>query len=368
MSLQMDLDKSKIGIISKGSTFLSTILFSLKFNWSTEVPTAATNGINLLVNKDYFQQLTPQERMGLLAHEAWHVAFKHMDRLGDREYPMIWNMAADYVINPIVINSGFVLPKGALIDHGFYNMSTEEVYERLLAHKIEPPEDMMLDLQMAGDGSEEDNTTIQNEIDNIIIKATIQSEQAGEDPSNIPENIRRYVKELLDPKVNWHVLLQSFLQDKINEDYTWRRPNKRFFPDYHLPSQISEGLSHISIAVDASGSVTDEQFSDFITEIAYIHQTFKPKKLTILEFDTEIKNIHTLTEYDSVSDIKFEGYGGTNITPVIDWGVKNSPNALVIFTDGYFERYEPDVGFPILWLIYDNKEFTSNIGEVIEYS
>jgi len=73
--LQVISNKTKVGLMTKGSVFITTVLFSLKQTWSTDVPTAGTNGISLVINPDWFKSMTPEQRIGLLAHEAWHVCF-----------------------------------------------------------------------------------------------------------------------------------------------------------------------------------------------------------------------------------------------------------------------------------------------------
>jgi predicted metal-dependent peptidase len=79
------LDKAKIALIMhKNSVFLSTIIFSLKHIEDYAIHTACTNGIELRVNPTWFLGLTPKQQLGLLAHEAWHIAFDHITRAGDR--------------------------------------------------------------------------------------------------------------------------------------------------------------------------------------------------------------------------------------------------------------------------------------------
>ena len=79
------IDKAKIGVMMDGSVFLSTILFSLKQSWDETIPTATTDGLTLLINPTWFTSITEKERVGLLCHEAYHVAFNHMLRLGDKD-------------------------------------------------------------------------------------------------------------------------------------------------------------------------------------------------------------------------------------------------------------------------------------------
>ena len=73
--------KAKIGLMSTAnSAFVCTILFSLKQSWNERIPTAGTDGEHLFINPQWYMGLNPKQQIGLLAHEAWHVAFDHLAR------------------------------------------------------------------------------------------------------------------------------------------------------------------------------------------------------------------------------------------------------------------------------------------------
>ena len=91
----------------------------------------ATDGSRIVYNPAFVDQLKPAELEGTLAHEVMHCALGHQCRRGNRD-PGLWNEAADFAINPILIANGFTLPAGALIDPAFANLSAEEIYARML--------------------------------------------------------------------------------------------------------------------------------------------------------------------------------------------------------------------------------------------
>jgi len=66
--------------------------------------------------------------------------------------------------------------------------------------------------------------------------------------------------------------------------------------------------------------------------------------------------------------IDFRGRGGTAIDPVMEWGQKNKPDVLVVFTDGYFRPASFDPGVPVIWIIHDNPKWTAPFGKVIHYT
>ena len=74
--------------------------------------------------------LSDAELKGLIKHEVMHNACGHPWRKGARNHKK-FNVAADYAINPIILDSGDKLPQGALIAPQFKGKSAEWIYDRL---------------------------------------------------------------------------------------------------------------------------------------------------------------------------------------------------------------------------------------------
>lgn len=94
---------------------------------SRKFPTMATDGKRHFFNPEFICELTQAEVLGVQAHETEHDARRHHSRRAGRD-PQKWNEACDYAINLDLIDEGFVLPKGALIDERFRGMSAEDIY------------------------------------------------------------------------------------------------------------------------------------------------------------------------------------------------------------------------------------------------
>ena len=373
--MQTILNKAKIGIFSqRNSVFITTVLFSLKQTFTNAVPTAATNGINLYINPDWFASLEEKERIGLLAHEAWHVAFQHMFRLMGRD-PEIWNQAADHVINLMLLDNGFELPPNGLHDPAYKGLSTEQVYDCLVKDpSSQKPDPDMMDIQLPSENNGEDGDgsgqglsaeELQDKVTDILVKAQIQSKRGGDKPGTIPGDIEIALDKLLNPKLPWHVLLANYVTSLAKEDYSFRRPNRRFMPDFYLPSLYSEKVGHIAVAVDTSGSVSDEEFLGFITEINHIKQTMNPELITVVDFDHEIKKVHKLKEDQDVTSLKFTGRGGTALEPVFELFEKEKPMVLIVFSDLYCRAIEENPGYPVVWVCVNNSKGKVNFGKLI---
>ncbi len=356
------LRHAKIDLMTK-SVFLSTICLSLKHSFTESIPTAATNGLSIMYNPDFFANLSAPERTGLLAHEVWHVAFNHFARVNGRD-KRIWNIAGDYVINYMLDDSGYQLPKGGLLDKQYANMSTEEVYELIREDQDQQDnyDDFFEDLLDAPAGTKE--ADVRDKVTDVIIQAQIQSKAAGKDHTEIPGEITRAIDELINPKLPWNQLLIRFLTNMVKDDYTWTRPNKRFFPHHYLPSQHSPTIGDIVVAIDTSGSVTDEDLLEMLSEIQDIRDVYKPDSLKIIDCDWKIHNVFDVDKHDNILDLKFTGGGGTSFQPVINYCDAHQPQLLIYFTDLEAEELLEEPAYPIMWICNSDHE-PATFGETI---
>jgi len=361
MTPQEAMDRAKIALMSRpDSVFFTTIFFSLKHYWDDQIPTACVNGTEVRFNPKFFMSLNPEERIFLLIHETMHVAYLHMERLHDRE-PVRWNIAGDHVINLTLIERGFEMPKNGYADPKFKGMSTDEVYPLIEKPKDESKIDM--DLKPC----DTDPNELRREVEDILVRASIQSKMQGDQEGTIPGDVQIFLNKLLKPKLPWFRILQKYMQAMTKNDYTFRKPNRRFFPQYHLPSLYSESLMNIAVAVDTSGSVSAADFNVFISEVNGILRMMKPDKLTLVQFDTQIKAVDAVSDITQLSKVKFTGGGGTKIYPVLKWAEDNKPHLLLVFTDGCFGFYNNESKTNIVWLIHNNQRFTAPFGKTIHY-
>lgn len=377
-ALTKALNRAKVGLMDrKNAVFITTILFNLKQSWDSTRPTASTNGLDLKINPDWFmEELTEDERIGLLAHEAWHVAFQHMIRLGDRD-PERWNQAGDHVINLLLLAAGFKLPAGGLWDPQYKDMSTEQVYDLLEQNPQDQAPNFQMDIEIGGDGGDgdgegnapgmtpEQQAELEHRITDILVKATTQSKMSGDAPGTVPGEISVMLDKLLNPKLPWNVILANYMNGLAKDDYSFRRPNRRFMPDHYLPSLYSEGLDDIGVAFDISCSVSDEEFAAEASEVQHIKNKLDPEWVTLVEFDTRIQGVHKLGRDDSVLDIEFHGRGGTSLFPVIEFFDKQPPKVLIVFSDLECAPIREAPKYPIIWICINNPHAEVNVGKLI---
>lgn len=356
------LEKSKIMLMqSKNAVFFCHVMLSLKHIWDATQPTAYTDGRVIGYNPEFFLLQSTAERIGLMLHETLHVALFHVCRTGDFD-PLIFNMAADYVINLMIIEAGFKLPKGGLYDKKYAGMSTEEVYVLLKKENVQPPKEFMLDIK-----GKEDPQDLKNDIDEILIQAVLQSEASSDKAGSVPQEIQFYVDGLVNPVIPWNRLMKSYMTQFAKDDYSYQRINKRFMPEYLLPSLYSEKVCDIAVGTDVSGSVTDLEYTHYCAETMALLKWLKPGKTHFIQFDTNIKSVYELNSLADFSKVEFTGRGGTRIDPLMEWAKENKPACLIVFSDGDFSKPSVDPKIPVLWIVHSTRPFKPPFGKVIPF-
>ena len=125
--------------------------------WTRQIPTAATDGIYIYVNPDFFDGLpTDSQRAFLLGHEVGHMILRHPQRgkafgkrgffriVNGRRIPFdhrLYNTAADYVINADLIAHGLEpIENGLYSDKYGRDHLVDEVYAQLWEEQEQEPE------------------------------------------------------------------------------------------------------------------------------------------------------------------------------------------------------------------------------------
>lgn len=360
--------------------------------------TAATDGRHLFYNREFIKSLDRPELLFLIAHEILHVIYDHLGRRGGRD-PKVWNMANDYIVNYTLVDERIGrMPKQGLYDQRYTDaMTSEEVYDLLKKNSvtIKMPLDEHLEPNEGdgnddGDGSggegqqdvevtvmgkdgppkltEADLQRIRNEIRAAVIQA---AQQVG--AGNVPAGIRRMIESLTNPKMDWRALLDAHIRSSVKDDYTFQRISRRSWgTGALLPSQDFMDTVDIAVSIDMSGSITDEQARDMLSEVKGIMQTFREFKLRLWTFDTEIygykeftgENIHEIDEYDP------QGGGGTMFEANFEFMKREGiePQRFVMFTDGYPNSTWGDENYcDTLFVIHGSESIVAPYGQTAYY-
>lgn len=368
--LQKLLDKAKSKVfLGSNNAFLSSLMCSMDFVWTRDVPTAATNGEIIWWNPDWFIKIPEDTRVSVLLHEIWHVGKLHMIRGKDKN-KKVWNFACDYRINNDGVNEkpkpwSFVGTE-PLINHDFDRhgrMAEEDIYKLLMQNPDQVPDDADLgdDMKEADNEPGDPNKIIGN-----VVRAIHQSEMAGQ-AGKLPGDIKSQIKGFLDPVVPWEQTLRKFFEDLIQEDYSWRRPNRRH-SEIYLPTRFTDDgrLQHLAYYLDISGSISDKDIERFNSEVRYIWNNLKPEKLTVVTFDTNIQNEYVFNDGDVFDELEITGRGGTCLVCVHDHIERHQPTAAIIFSDLHVWPMEPlSTDLPVIWICIANPGAEVPFGELL---
>lgn len=347
------LTKAKVQMIVS-SPFFATIALSLDYIEDKTIPTACTDGKVIYYNPDFIESLKKEEIVGLLAHEVMHIANLHHVRLQNRDQER-FNVAADYTINELLLRAGFLLPKGALLDPQYSNMSAEEIYNQL-------PEQVKKPSYGEFKKSETNKDQEEQRVKVLVSKAAAIAKQQGK----FPDSLNRMVGQILEAKVNWREVLVRFMTDTILSDYKWTRPNKRYLPAYLPSMETIPVIGEIVLIVDTSGSIQQKLLDEFSAELNEICKSMS-KDLMIIYVDAKVQSVQVFEPEDHMV-LNPKGGGGTDFRPGFDYLESNNiePVCVIYFTDGECNSYPAEPNYPVLWAVYNNNNFIPPFGETIK--
>ena len=348
--------------------FFGTLALRLKIVETDRVDTAATDGKHLFYNAKFVDKLTSHETMGLVAHEVMHCVLQHMTRRQERN-PTVWNIAGDLKINGHLLDSGFILPEGGLVDkeHEYDEDNTEAVYAKLISEYTTPDGAMVDGIPLPTWGLVEDAG--KNDVENVSGAqlesdwqvAVNQAAELAKAQGKLPGDIERIIGEVLQPLVDWRQVLWPFFTNTVRDEYTWRKPHRAYIgEDEYLPSMYNESCGTIAICVDISGSVSDAELQQFWSEIVAVAKETQPSKIICIGCDTEVRNVF---EWEDLSALleeppEFEGGGGTNFSPCFEKidELGEDIEACVYLTDLGSDDFGDEPYYPVLWVSTDKHE------------
>jgi predicted metal-dependent peptidase len=409
-------------------------LIMLNKLWNKRIPTAGVskNGINyqLVINDDFWENLTELERLGLLKHELLHIAFGHLTTVFKFSDRRLANIAMDMEINQYIDASW--LPGGELSSDEFKqlketitteleqakeNNATRE--ELIVISKKLPFRGIMIDdyaelnldikagaryyydkLKEAKDNKTQKGTSGSEAFDNLcdqmdssdgdslpdhstwdefedlseaeqkLIEKQVQKllsdakEQTVKKRGTVPGEIEGVIiiDEIKPPKFDWRGYIRRFtgVSTKVYTKKIRRKENKRFDANPGLKVKMKQ---HMLLAIDTSGSVSDNELKEFMSEMHHIYKC--GIDITIIQCDTTIRSIEP---YKGKHELNVQGRGGTEFDPVIEYFNANLSKytSLVYFTDGECHTDVKPRG-NILWVLSEESSINESLpGKIIK--
>jgi predicted metal-dependent peptidase len=307
-------------------------------------PTLAVDGSTIYYDENFVMETEIPLLRSAVAHEVGHCVFDHMTRRGSRE-PAKWNIAADYVVNDMIVDAGFQLGEHWVQPNpAWKNFTADQIYNLL---PDQPKGDRGQDVVLDGSGDEDEAEAQRDEWRDAVMQAAHAAKSAGK----LPASLQRFVDELTTSKVDWRAVLRRFVTERTKDDYSWSRPNRRMLAHgLILPGMYSESMGELVTVIDTSGSIDQATLTAFATEIEDIRSKVRPRKTIVMYCDAAVNHVDEFLPEDEFF-VKPHGGGGTDFRPPFYWLEKHSiePKALIYLTDMYGTFPDAPVQFPVLW-------------------
>ncbi len=205
---------------------------------------------------------------------------------------------------------------------------------------------------------------------NELIEQIESTQSWGSIPGDLSEKIVASSKARIDYLKTLSGFRASILSSKRH--LTRMRPNRRF--DFQQMGSKYDLESRLLIAVDTSGSITNQQLSNFYGVMQRMFR-YGVSQIDIIQFDCELQTPKPITLKDAkqlkTSDV--HGRGGTDFQVAFDYlRDHNFYDGMIIFTDGY--AVHPKIDFftrtKFAWVLTDkrcydeHREWMAKMGRV----
>jgi len=316
----------------------------------------------LKYNKEWYEALSDAQAIGALLHELLHMMLLHALRRGGRN-PLLWTVCCDMAVNEH-IPPGMLPPKAATAERTAQKLhmklerfKSAEYYYDVLSKTLDNSFSLMQreDTVTLSCGSavlfeakpqpDEDIPQVSEQaLKSKIHDVMDEAYQKGEAPEGLFGELEESFYKRA--QVDWKAMFKRFLtgRGRMQTRATYKRVSRRF--DNYPGSKRSVGL-RVLIALDESGSISDEQLRTFIHELTEVNRVTNAEIL-VTEFDTECSPPKPAAEYRHVR--QRDKKGGTDFRPIFALADSLMISLVAIFTDG--EGIAPDhADQRVLWVL-----------------
>ena len=354
------------------------------------VKSISTDGRTLIYNPWFMDALDNDEQVFAICHVVMHLVLRHPTRIGKKDDETFWQ-AGDFIINGILVRDGIgrFPDVGGLYNEDYTNKTTEYVYDELKQKKqnsggsgggsgngdgIGQNFDQHMNFEV-GEGDSDDPNTVRmtedemTQLDNEIQAQIMQAAQVANSigAGNMPAEIERMISDLTEPRMNWRDVLRENAKAQVRSDYSWKTPNRRLmYSGIIIPGVTVDDHYDFVVGLDASGSMSEEQLKDFISEIYFIADCFQSFKLGLFTFDTKAYNYQEFTQenMEDLLDYRPKGGGGTDFMCAFDYmkELDLQPQTFIMLTDGLPWNSWGDPDFcETIFLIHDKNSIANKV-------
>lgn len=359
------------------------------------------NQLILVINPTTFTKLRQDDAQLLLAHEALHVLWQHPLRYADHPHPQLVKVATDMAVNQYLPAA----PPGT---------ATLEQVRKLLRRRIPARLDSQDYLRILAATSVAERERLKKG------GISLEGDRQGELPaSGKQDDHRGWTRNVTQPVGNqqvrianlrrllrhaWHQtpqhdrgllpgeVRQALTSRHSSSNFDWRqvltqqvgqiargkepshaRFNRRQPLRMDLPGQVIHLTADLKIFVDNSGSMTDAEIGQALTEIMQLVRRYRVKA-TAYSFDAKVYSPGQSLHPGRPVNWERHGGGGTSFQAIFDFlaahHVSRTGTLVVIITDGWGEKQLRDHRYRnVDWLLTtagDQLSVTGYHGRVFE--
>ena len=369
------IDKVNLSLMEDKENFYGYFLFQMGREIRFDITSATSINFKdakyvMYFNPIIFLELNMEQMQSTIKHEILHVLSQHLIRLKDfkdKYSTLALNLAMDVVVNQCL---DCLCPYSITLEYinNKYNLNLEKfkTFEYYL-EKIQTE----LDLQEENDEGEivdnNENVAVDFdaekthdiweeciEIDEKTLRDFTEKFADNAKKGSVPTYIENMIKSLKNSKgeLPWNLYLKKLMGTiEANKKKTITRRNRRQPNRLDLRGELRGHKTEIAVAIDISGSISDEEFKQAIKEVLTIVKSHN-QEITIIECDKEIKRTYKVKSPKDIKERVASG-GGTKFLPVFEYANNKKINLLIYFTDGKGEEkleIKPR-GYKTLWVI-----------------
>lgn len=367
MKLRNEFDESRELIekafirLGKESPFYSVILLHMV---PKPDPKAGTIGLRisdlgryeLIYNPKRISRMELSKIKALVLHQILHIVNLHvLIKPKNREDKIMWDLAMDAAVNQFIpeldsfsVSLDMILSGQAVADGEFWfigpprNMYNQpaEFYHDYIEEWVkekgwEKSEEFVKGREELEDHQRFGDFPLSTEMMEANVRSILK-EAVSKSRGNIPGFISEKVREILsEAEINWKVALRRFVGSSVlgGRYRTRMKPNRRYD---HEPGWRREYMAKLAIIVDTSGSIIEEEFVKFFTELDQMVRMMDTS-IWLVEVDEMVQNVIKYSP-GMWKDVPIVGRGGTDLQPGVDYAESElRVEGTVIFTDGYTE-------------------------------
>ena len=311
------------------------------------IPTAGvrinpTSGhFEMLYNPDFFDELPDIQRKGVLKHEFYHLIFEHVTgRKPTGINPKAWNIATDLAINSHLMGElpeMCCMPGQKPFEDYEVGLSSEAYLEQLKQDHDKQSGggeggegDGQFDSHEGWDEVDQQTKEIAKERLKDTLKKAAE-EAANQGWGTVSQQVRKDIMDRIQTKVDWRKMMRYFVKtsQRASKQSSIKHINKRY--PYIHPGKKSSRTARVAIAIDQSGSVSDQMLNAFFNEL---NNLAKYAEFTVIPFDDQVFEDKVYV-WKKGENRKWERVlsGGTCFTAPTEYVNKRGFDGLIILSD-----------------------------------